>query len=244
MPTPPGGGGGFGGGGPESYSVGNAVSYGWNKFKDNAGPLILITLLVVVGVAVVQLIGNLVSGAFAPETTYNPTTGVLETTGGSTALVLVAGLFFGALSFAVQVAVQAAVINGGLQLSRGQGINVGNAFAGINWGQAILTALLVGLGTFVGLLLCIIPGLIFAFLASYAMFFVVDRNMPAVEAIKASIDMVRNNVGPLLLFWLASLAITIVGACLCGVGLLVAIPVVILAQIYTFRTFNNDPVTA
>ena len=74
------------------------------------------------------------------------------------------------------------------------------------------------------------------------MFFVVDRNMPAVEAIKASIDMVRNNVGPLLLFWLATLAITIVGACLCGVGLLVAIPVVVIAQVYTFRTFNNDPV--
>jgi uncharacterized membrane protein len=235
------------GAGPESYSVGNAVSYGWNKFKDNAGVLILLTLAVVAGIAIVQILSNVISGALlsTAETNVDPVTGEITTTSGSSGLaVLAVSLLFGALSFAVQIAIQSAVINGSLQLSRGQGISVGNAFAGINWGQVILTAILVGLGTFVGLLLCIIPGLIWIFLTSYSMYYVIDRKMPAVEAIKASIDMVRRNVGPLLLFWLATVAITILGACLCGVGLLVAIPVVILAQAYTFRTFNNDPVTA
>ena len=39
--------------------------------------------------------------------------------------------------------------------------------------------------------------------------------------------MVKDNIGVLILFFLASLAAYIVGACLCGVGLLVAIPIVV-----------------
>jgi uncharacterized membrane protein len=56
--------------------------------------------------------------------------------------------------------------------------------------------------------------------------------------------MVTRHFGPLVLFFLASIAAYVVGACLCGLGLLVAIPVVVIAQAYTFRTLNGDPVTA
>jgi uncharacterized membrane protein len=246
-PPPPGGPGGpQTGGGPESYSVGNAISFGWNRFKDNAVPLILLALAVFAGVAVIQLIGNAISGGIigTSETTIDPETGSITTTGGGSTLgLLVVSLLFSALSVGVQIALQAGIINGSLQLSRNQPLSVGNAFSGINWSQVVVTAILIFLGTAVGLVLCIVPGLIWIFLTSYAMYYVIDRGMSAVDAIKASIDMVRNNIGPLLLFWLASLAITIAGACACGVGVLVAYPVVILAQAYTFRTFNNDPVT-
>jgi uncharacterized membrane protein len=249
-PGGPGGSGGSGGaplgGGPESYSVGNAVSYGWNKFKDNAAPLVLLTLVVVVGVVIVQLIGNAISGALlgTAETVVDPETGQFTTTGGASfATAFIVSMLFAALSAGVQLALQVGIIKGSLQLSRGQGISVGNAFAGINWGQVVLTAVLIFLGTVVGLILCVLPGLIWIFLTSYSLYYVVDRDMGAVDAIKASINMVTKNLGPLILFWLASVAITILGVCACGVGVLVAYPVVILAQAYTFRTFNNDPVT-
>lgn len=234
------------GGGPESYSVGNAISYGWNKFKDNAGTLLLLTVAVIVGVAIVQFLGNSISDAIlgTSEPTVDPATGELTSGGGSFAAAFIVSMVFAALSMAVQLALQAAIINGSLQLTRGQGISVGNAFSGINWGQVVLTAVLVFLGTVVGLVLCIIPGLIWIFLTSYSLYFVIDRDMSAVDAIKASITMVKNNVGPLILFWLASLALMIAGLCACGVGVLVALPVVIVAQAYTFRTFTNDPVTA
>ena len=129
-------------------------------------------------------------------------------------------------------------------LTRGQKIDVGQAFAGINWGQVILASLITGLLTFVGLILCILPGLAVIFFTSYTLFFVIDRNLSAVDAIKASFNMVKDNVGVLILFWLATVAAQIVGACLCLVGLLVAVPVVIIAQAYTYRTLNGDPVTA
>jgi uncharacterized membrane protein len=234
------------GGGPESYTVGQAVSYGWNKFKDNALPLVLLALAILVGIALVQGLGNVISGALVstPETTFDPETGATTTTGGGFFTgALIVSLLFGALSVGVQIALQAGIINGALQLSRNQPISVGNAFSGINWGQVVLTAVLIFVGTAVGLVLCFLPGVIWVFLTSYSLYFVIDRDMSAVDAIKASINMVMKNLGPLLLFALASLGIVIIGACLCGVGLLVAYPVVYLAQAYTFRTFNNDPVT-
>lgn len=234
------------GGGPESYSVGNAVSYGWNKFKDNAAPLVLLALVVFVGVALIQLLGNVISGALVgtAETTVDPETGMLTTTGGgSFVTTFIVSMLFAALTTVVQLAVQVGIIKGSLQLSRGQSVSVGSAFAGVNWGQVILTAVLIGIGTLVGLILCVLPGLIWIFLTSYSLYYVVDRDMGAVDAIKASISMVSKNLGPLFLFWLASMAITILGLCACLVGVLVAYPVVILAQAYTFRTFNNDPVT-
>jgi uncharacterized membrane protein len=108
----------------------------------------------------------------------------------------------------------------------------------------IITSLLIGAMTFVGLLLCILPGFAVLFFTSFALYFVIDRGEDAVTALKSSFTMVKNNFGVLLLFFLASLAAAIVGACACGVGLLVAIPVVVLAQAYTYRTLNGDPVTA
>ena len=36
--------------------------------------------------------------------------------------------------------------------------------------------------TFVGLILCIIPGIVVIFLTSYTLYFVIDRNLSAVDA--------------------------------------------------------------
>jgi uncharacterized membrane protein len=37
--------------------------------------------------------------------------------------------------------------------------------------------------------------------------------------------------------------VTAIGGIVCGVGLLVAYPIVLIGQAYTFRVLNNEPVT-
>ncbi len=216
--------------------MGNAFSYAWKKFTENLLPLVLITLLLVIASAVIQGI----SIPFRPSATVN-SDGTISG-GGFFGIAMIVSLFFGALSYAVTLIVQSGIVKGALNLTRGEGIDVGKAFQGIDFAQVIVTAILTAIGVFVGLVLCILPGIIFAFLTSFALYFVVDRNMQAIDAIKASIALVRDNVGSLLLFFLASFAAYIVGACLCGVGLLAAIPVVVIAQAYTFRTLTGDTV--
>jgi uncharacterized membrane protein len=156
----------------------------------------------------------------------------------------IVSLLFSALSWVVNLIVQSVIIKGSLDLTRGRPLDLGAATSGINWGQVIIASLIIGAMTFVGLLLCILPGIAVLFFTSYTLYFVIDRGEDAVTAIKSSFTMVKDNFGVLILFFLASLAAWIVGACACGVGLLVAIPVVVLAQAYTFRTLNGDPVTA
>jgi uncharacterized membrane protein len=223
--------------------VGNAFSYAFEKFKANWGPLVVITLVLVVASFVVQFVSNLIFGALTPDATIDPVTGQIEGNG-FFGVAMILSLLGSALSYVVSLVVQAGIIKGALALTRNEPLSVGTAFNGINWGQVIAASLITGAIIFVGLILCIIPGIVAIFFTWFTLYFVIDRNMPAVEAIKASVSMVRANIGNLLLLFLASVAAYIVGACLCGVGLLVAIPIVILAQVYTFRTLNGDPVQA
>ncbi len=229
---------------PGSYSVGNAFSYAFKKFQDNLLPLILITLIIVVGAAVIQVIGNFISAAAVPDLTYNFDTGKYEGGGGGFfGIAMILSFLFGALSFVFNLVIQAGIIKGSLALTRGQKIDIGSAFSGINWAQVVIASLIIGVLTFVGLILCILPGILVIFFTSYTLYFVIDRNQDAMTAIKSSFALVKDNFGVLILFFLASLAAYIVGACLCGVGLLAAIPIVVIAQAYTFRTLSNDPVT-
>lgn len=221
--------------------MGNAFTYAFEKFKANWGPLVLIALVVLAVGFVANLLSNLIFGGVG-QATIDPQTGQLE--GGGFFISFVVGILSSALVFAVQLIMQAGIIKGALQLSRNQPISVGSAFGGINWGQVVIASLITGAMTFVGLLLCILPGIAVIFFTSFTLYFVIDRNMAAVEAIKASFTMVKDNAGQLILFFLASIAAYIVGACLCGVGLLAALPIVALAQVYTFRTINGDPVQA
>ncbi len=242
-PPPPPPGGGYGGG-PESYSIGNAFRYGWEKFQANALPLVLITLVLLLAAGAVQLIGIPLRSATSPSVSVG-SDGTIQTSGGGLfGVALIVGMLVNAVTILVQLVVQSGVVKGSLGLTRGQPISFGTAFEGINWGQVVLTAVLTAVGTFIGLVLCILPGLVWLFLTSYALYFVIDRDLPAVEAIKASIRLTTSNAGTLIGFFLLSLVVEVIGACLCGVGLLVAIPVVVIAQAYTFRTLTGDPVTA
>ena len=80
------------------------------------------------------------------------------------------------------------------------------------------------------------------FLTSYTLLFIVDKQMGAIDAIKASYELVTKNLGNTLVYWLLASLITLVGACLCGLGLLVAIPVALVGYAYTYRRLQNQPV--
>lgn len=65
---------------------------------------------------------------------------------------------------------------------------------------------------------------------SFAMHFVIDRRLPAVEAIRASVDLANHSLGTMIVLLIAGYVANAIGTMLCGVGLLVSIPVVIIAN--------------
>ena len=230
--------------GGEPYSVGNAFNYGWQKFQQNLGPILLGLLAYVVAIGVVTLIWIFITGALFAPTSEAQVEALLTGQGaGST-------LFGGLLLFGLQaivgfigfVIIQAAVTRAALALTDGQEIELQTLFAFDNFGQLVIGALVVGLATSIGSIFCYIPGLIVMFFAQFYVHFLLDKNLGAIDAIKASFSFVNANLGTLVGFFLASLVAYFLGALLCGIGLLFAVPIVIIAQAYTFRRLQGEPV--
>jgi uncharacterized membrane protein len=229
-----------------AYSPTDAIGYGWNKFKANPAPLLLGTLILLVVSGLISYLTNLIAvGLFTDDatTTINPD-GTIEIDGGGGLLAgllisMVVSLIVGLLA---QVIV-AGLIKGALDTADGKPVSVGGMFEGWDKGKVVIAALIVSVATAVGTLLCYIPGLIVGFLTSYTLFFVVDRGMEPVEAIKASYSFVTGNLGPTVLYYLLGLLVVIAGALLCGVGLLAAVPIAILGAAYTFRRLQGHQVS-
>ena len=146
------------------------------------------------------------------------------------------------LLFIAAIFMASAFLSGSLDIADGKPVSIGSFFKPRNLGPVFLTALLVGVGVSIGSVLCIIPGLIFAFLTQFAIAFVIDRSLSPIDAIKASIATARSNVGSALISFLVQYAIILVGELLCGVGLLVAMPVALLIQAYTYRKLSGGQV--
>ncbi len=230
---------------PQPYRVGTAFRYAAATFARKFVPLGLMTVVLLLAVGALQYVGNLATVAAVPDRTYDLETGQYEGgAGGFFGVATTVAFAFWALSIAVGVVLHAGLARASLALTRGLPVDVPSAFRGMRWGQVLLTSLLVATLAFVGLLLCVVPGVVVLFLTSYAVFFVVDRGQDAPTAVRSSVRMVVTHLGPLGLFFVVSVTAAVVGACLCGLGLLAAVPVVVIAQAYTFRTLTGDPVTA
>lgn len=220
-------------------SVGDAFSWGWTKFTQQVGPFLLgvLAYLAVIVVVTAVLFAVILGGTVA---SVDPDTQELRNGAG-------VGLVFGylvvaAVALLLSAFMQAGVTRATLEVADGRRIEVGTFFRFDDFGKVVVAALLVGLGTAVGTLLFVIPGLVFAFLAQFTLFYVIDKRMAPVDAIRASFTLVGRNLGAVLLLFLAVYAANLVGSALCGVGQLVSFPVGLLATTWMYRRLQDEPV--
>lgn len=205
---------------PMSLDVGNALSYGWEKFRANIGPWLAVTA---VGV-IIYLAFVLIVRVVEPNSLFS--------------LLLI--------FLAVMVAIwllQAAMIRGALYETDGNKPTFASYFHFVNAGNVLLTALLAFALTWIGAALCFLPGLIAGFLCMFALHFVVDQEQGPFTAIKSSATLVIGNIGQVLLLALAVLVITLVATLLCGFGLLIAGPVCTIAVTYAYRALTGGTVS-
>ncbi len=119
---------------------------------------------------------------------------------------------------------------------------MGQMFEGWDKGQVAIAAVLIGVATAIGSFLCYVPGLIVGFLMMFTLLFIVDKQMQAIDAIKASIKLVTDNLGQTIVWALLAIVVYIVGFVVCCVGLLVAIPIILIGLAYTYRRLQDEPV--
>jgi uncharacterized membrane protein len=204
--------------------VGTAIAYGWKKFTENVGPFIILVL----AVFLVSVVLNIVQTILTPNS--------------SGFLAFIWRMALSVIVIVVSFIIQAGVYRAGLGVTKGIKPEVSMLTQTDNIGPYILTTILVGLGLFVGLVLCIIPGIIWLIFTAYAPILALDKGMGPGEAITTSINWVKDNFGQVFLILLVSWLVYVAGAIVCCVGLLVSIPVALVSIIYSYRALNQEPV--
>jgi len=118
----------------------------------------------------------------------------------------------------------------------GRPAEFGDLFKGFNFFiPTLVAAILIGLFTFLGTLLCIIPGLVVAAMYKFTYLFIVDKRMDFWPAMEASHAVVKNDYFGFTMFLLLAVLVNLLGALCCIVGLLVSIPVTFAAITVAYK---------
>lgn len=220
-PPPPGGQGGAGGPGLPQRGVGEILSTAFEIYKSNASNLLMIVAIVVVPLTFISaFIGGVV---FAPETETvlvfgEPVDTVSARTAGAVILVALVTAVIGVVISAV---LQAAIMRGAAQGSIGDPVDVDASYKWgfARFGSVILISILVGLAVAGGLILLVIPGLIFAVMFSVAIPALVVENLRGTDAMSRSWNLVKGHfwhaVGVIIV---AAIIGAVVGGIIGGIG--------------------------
>jgi uncharacterized membrane protein len=119
----------------------------------------------------------------------------------------------------------------------------------IDWGRPgdlvrgfftyLLTAVLYGLIIAVGLVLLVVPGIIWAVVFGLATFVAVDRGLDPIASLKESRRLTKGERWHLFLFGLLLIGVNLLGALALGIGLLVTIPTTTLAAAFVYRRLES-----
>lgn len=202
---------------PGQLEVGEAISYGWNAFKKYAGPLVIIALV----------IGAINFGFSLLSQVFND----------SAFLVLIVQV----ASFLVSVLLALGFTRAVLKVTAGQEPEVGDLFQTDHYGPYLGASILFGLMVGIGLVIFIVPGIIALTFFFFYSFAIVDRGDGVMDSLSRSAEITKGQRGSVFLLGLACFGINLVGAILCGVGLLVTYPLTLVAASYAYRTLSGQP---
>jgi len=111
-----------------------------------------------------------------------------------------------------------------LKASRGDTLEIKNMFEAFqNYWNAVLAGLLVSVIVVIGLVVLIVPGIIFACKLVFTPYLVVDRKITVIEAVKGSWRMTSGYAWKVFLIGLLAIPIVIAGLICFGVGVIISI---------------------
>jgi len=196
-----------------SFSVESALSYGWNATKNNLGFFILLFLVV----WVIELILYFLRGELGRNAPF-------------------VGFLFGLIVFLVGLFIQMNLIGIALRVYDNHQPRLEELFTvPPHWISFLIAGIIYGLAVGIGLLLFIIPGLYIAVRWLFYGYAVVDRNAEATQALGISWELTKRHILELFLLLVVLFFLNVIGAILLGVGLLITVPISLMATTYAYR---------
>lgn len=195
----------------KSFSISEAVKYGFNFFKTNLTTLLKLGAVLII----INIISNMVTGALKG----NPLS-----------------FFWALISMVISILIQIGSMKITLDLYDGKPLNFSTLYSHSNLILRFLGAsILYGFMVAVGFIFFIIPGIYLAIKYQFFSYLIVDKNMGIMDSFKKSEDMTQGVKWTLLIFYLALAGINILGALVFLVGLIVTIPTTVMATVYVYK---------
>lgn len=202
----------------KSFSVGECFSVGWVRFKEHAWFLVGMTLgLYVLMFLFAHVIENVYNG-------IEPTSSFLDVLSN----VVLYWLYFGMTVVILKIIDRKPYSISDLFVFDKQVI------------LYIVGAILYGIMVGIGFLLLIVPGIYLALRYGFFWYAIVDGRKGIVESFKESARITEGVKWSLLLFVFACIGVMILGALCLGVGMLVAVPVAMLATAHLYRVLLSQ----
>jgi uncharacterized membrane protein len=201
-----------------AFTSGEAIKFGWGKMKKHFWffvGLLIITCLI-------QTVPTGIANIFKQK-------------------VFILYLFLIVAAWIIQVIVKMGVIKIILDIIDKDEASLKALFSRTDLlGRFILGSILYGLIVFAGLILLIVPGIIWAIKYQFFSYLIVDKNLGPLEAIKKSGEITSGNKGKLFWLGILFLLINLAGAICLLIGLLATIPTTMVALAYVYRKLMGE----
>jgi uncharacterized membrane protein len=221
--------------------VGTAISWAFDRFKANAAAFIGLAAVVTV-IQLLQQVGTGPLRNILTDCTDAQTPGQVNACLAATSVYAIVtiglALLFGFLAFLAQIGVQRAAIRNTQGVPPTFEAMLTTQYLGKYIGFILLYALLF----FLGLILCVLPGLVVLFLFQLGPYYILDKGVGVMQAFRSSVNVVTKNIGPALLMTLVNALAAILGSVLFGVLTLVTLPFAALFTAHMYRQFNGEPI--
>ncbi len=207
---------------PPVIGVGSSYGHAWRQLWKHFLMLFLIGIIVAMISSPSSIMGSIAQ----------------ETRGAGAAVLVIFSLAYGILLTA-PIAYGSSFVY--LKAARDDPLEVKDVFEGFeNYWNAVLANLLVAAICGLGVVLLIVPGIIFACKLSFTPYLVVDRKMQVIDAVQESWRMTTGHAWKVFLISLLAIPIGIAGLICCGVGIIISIMWVSLAHASLYYAVSSS----
>ncbi len=212
-----------------TFSKKEAINFGWEKVKGNILYFAGITLVIIGAPYIVQWVLD------AMFTTFYTALSLPRDT------IYLAALPGGIASAIVSLVLSIGMVRFLLHIVDGKTAKFSDLYdtSRKEVFRYILGSIIYTLITLAGFLLLIIPGIIFSIKYSFYNYFIIDKNLPATDSIRASGEITKGNKWNILLFGLLLGLVNILGFLALFLGVFVTIPLTWIANAYLYRKLST-----
>ena len=202
---------------PRGFQIGEAIRFGWERFKENVGPLAVAAMAVVAVNLVFSLLQTSVTGRFSR-------------------------FILGLVSFIVSQIIAMGWLRMSLNIVDGKPADISDFFQRADlFIPYTIASLIFSFVVAIGLALLIVPGLYAAATLGYYGFRIIELESNATDALSDSATITRGERWHILGFIGVLILLNILGVLLLVVGVIVTAGISLIAMAYVYRQLAGPP---